>query len=146
MDQASVCSTFWRTKNTYQRRTVSSRGHTYEPQLYPGRSADVEEAKRMSTLTQGRAVPLMRNLWKHHTNCILHVQISNLDAPSNIHLTPELVVVRAPLLVVRLSLLGGRRDVENGNVVAKNRRRVDGPARRVFFCVNAFTTSARRPG
>ena len=48
-----------------------------EPQIYPGRSAVVEE-------TEERGDLLIRNIWKHQTDCMLDVRITNLDAPFNI--------------------------------------------------------------
>ena len=57
-----------------------------EPQIYAGRSADVEEAytNRITRL-------LIENIWKHKSDCILDMRITNLDAPSNIHWKPEAV-------------------------------------------------------
>ena len=47
----------------------------------------------MSTQTEERSDQLTasRNNWKHQTDCILDVRITNLDAPSNIHRKPETV-------------------------------------------------------
>ena len=56
-----------------------------KPQINPGRSRDVEETEGMSTPTEESTDLLIRNLWKHQTDCILDVLITNLDAPSNIH-------------------------------------------------------------
>ena len=66
-----------------------------DPQIYLGRSADVEETEGMSTLTEERGdlLTLIRNKWKHQTDCILDVRILNLDAPSNIHRKPEAVLL-----------------------------------------------------
>ena len=64
-----------------------------EPQIYPGRSADVEETEGVSTPTEERGDLLIRNIWKHQTDCILDVRITNLDAPSNIHRKPEAVLL-----------------------------------------------------
>ena len=64
-----------------------------EPQIYPSRSAAVEETEGMSTPTEERGDLLIRNLWKHQTDCILDVRITNLDAPSNIHRKPESVLL-----------------------------------------------------
>ena len=36
----------------------------------------------MSTPTEERGDHVIRNLWKHQTDCILDVRITNLDAPS----------------------------------------------------------------
>ena len=56
-----------------------------ELQNYPRRSADVEGTEGISTPTEDRGDLLMRNIWKHQTDCILDVRITkNLDAPSNI--------------------------------------------------------------
>ena len=64
-----------------------------EPQIYPGRSADVEETEEISTPTQQeRGDMLIRNLWKHQTDRILDVCVRNLNAPSNIHRKPEVVL------------------------------------------------------
>ena len=60
-----------------------------EPQIYPGRSADVEETEGMSTLTEERGDLLIRNIWNHQTDIFLDVRITNLDAPSNIHRKQE---------------------------------------------------------
>ena len=54
-----------------------------EPQIYPGRSADVEETEGMSRPTEERGDLLIRSIWKHQTDCILDVRITNLDVPSN---------------------------------------------------------------
>ena len=43
-----------------------------EPQIYPGRSGDVEETEGMSTTTEERGDLLIRNLWKHQTECGVH--------------------------------------------------------------------------
>ena len=66
-----------------------------DPQIYLGRSADVEETEGMSTLTEERGdlLTLIRNKWKHQTDCILDVRILNLDAPSNIQRKPEAVLL-----------------------------------------------------
>ena len=64
------------------------------PRPTTGRSADVEETEGMSTPTEEeRGALLIRNLWKHQTDCMLDVQITNLDAPSNIHRKPEAVLL-----------------------------------------------------
>ena len=68
-----------------------------EPQIYPGRSADVEETEGMSTPTEERGDLLIRNIWKHQTDCILDVRITNLDAPSNIHRKPEAILLFHPI-------------------------------------------------
>ena len=60
-----------------------------DPQIYPGRIADGEETEGMSTPTEERGDLLIRNLWKHQTDCILDVRISNLDAPSTIDRKPD---------------------------------------------------------
>ena len=44
------------------------------------RSADVEETEGISTPTEERGDLLLRNIWKHQTDCILDVRITNLDA------------------------------------------------------------------
>ena len=49
-----------------------------EPQIYPGRSADVEETEGMSTPKEERGDLFIRNIWKHQTDCILGVRITNL--------------------------------------------------------------------
>ena len=59
-----------------------------EPQIYPGRSADVEETGGMFSPTEECSDVLSRNLWKHQTDCILDVRITNLDAPSSTHRKP----------------------------------------------------------
>ena len=41
-----------------------------EPQIYPGRSADVDETEGMSTRAEERGDLLMMNIWKHQTDCI----------------------------------------------------------------------------
>ena len=64
-----------------------------EPQIYPARSADVEETDRMSTSTEERGDRLIRNIWKHQTDCILDVRITKFDAPSKIHRKPETVIL-----------------------------------------------------
>ena len=51
-------------------------------QIYPGRSADVEEL--VDAPTDDRDL-LIRNLWKHQIDCILDVRITNFDAPSYTH-------------------------------------------------------------
>ena len=51
-----------------------------QPQIYPGRSADIEETEA----TEERGDLLIRNIWTHRTDCIMDVHIRNLDAPSNI--------------------------------------------------------------
>ena len=53
-----------------------------EPQIYPGRSADVEETEGMSTPTEECGDLLIMNIFKHPTDCIVDVRITNLDAPS----------------------------------------------------------------
>ena len=70
------------------RALIPSVVHT-EPQIYPGRSTDVEETERMSTPAEEL---LIRNIWKHQTDCILDVRTTNLDAPSNIQRKPEAVL------------------------------------------------------
>ena len=47
----------------------------------------------MSTQTEERSdqLTVSRNNWKHPTDCILDVRITNLDAPFNIHRKPETV-------------------------------------------------------
>ena len=42
-----------------------------EPQIYLGRSADVEETEDMSTPTEERGDLQIRNLWKHQTECVV---------------------------------------------------------------------------
>ena len=64
-----------------------------EPQISPGRSADVDETEGMSTPTEERGDPQIRDLWKHQIDCILDVRITNLDAPSNIYKKPEAVLL-----------------------------------------------------
>ena len=63
-----------------------------EPQVYPGRSADVEETEGMSTPREERCDLLLRNIWDHQTDCILDVRITNRNAPSNIHRKLEAVL------------------------------------------------------
>ena len=46
-----------------------------EPQIYPGRSTDVEEAEGMYTPTEARGNPQIRNLWKHQTDCFLDMRV-----------------------------------------------------------------------
>ena len=41
-----------------------------EPQIYPGRSADDKETEGISTPTEERGDLLIRNIWKHQTDCI----------------------------------------------------------------------------
>jgi hypothetical protein len=53
----------------------------------------VKDTEGMSTPTEGRGDLLIRNLWKHQTDCILDVHITNLGAPSNIHRKPEAVIL-----------------------------------------------------
>ena len=60
-----------------------------KPQIHPSRSADVEVTEGMSTPTEERGDLLIRNLWKHQTDCLLDVRITNLLATSNIHRKPE---------------------------------------------------------
>ena len=60
-----------------------------EAQIYPGHSADVEKTEGMSTPTEDRGDLLIRKLWKHQTDGILDVRITNLDTPSSIHRKPE---------------------------------------------------------
>ena len=64
-----------------------------EPQIYPGRSSDVEETEGMSTQTEECGGILIRNLRTRQTDCILDVRITNLDAASNIHRKPEVVLL-----------------------------------------------------
>ena len=59
-----------------------------DAQIYPGRSADVEETARWSTPREKRGDLLIRNIWKHQTDCILDVLVTNLDT-SNIHRKAE---------------------------------------------------------
>ena len=66
-------------------RALIPSGVRDDPQIYPGRSADVEETKGMSTSTDERGNLQTRNIWKHPTDCILDVRITYLDALSNIH-------------------------------------------------------------
>ena len=47
----------------------------------------------MSTPTEERGDPQIRDLWKHQIDCILDVRITNLDAPSNIYKKPEAVLL-----------------------------------------------------
>ena len=42
-----------------------------DPQIYPGRSSNVEETEGMSTPAEERGDLLVRFLWKHQTDCIL---------------------------------------------------------------------------
>ena len=62
-----------------------------EPQIYRGRSTNVEETEEMSTPTEEHGDLLIRNIWKNQTDGILDVLITNLDAPSNFHRKPETV-------------------------------------------------------
>ena len=62
---------------------------TDDPQIYPSRSADVEETEGMYTPTEERGDLAIRNLWKYQTDCILDVRITNLDAPSDIRHSSE---------------------------------------------------------
>ena len=48
-----------------------------------------EDTEGMSTPTLERGDPLIRNIWKRQPDCILDMRITNLDALSNIHQTPE---------------------------------------------------------
>ena len=48
-----------------------------DPQICPGRSADVKEVDGKSTPTEDRGNLLLRNLWKNQTDCILDVRITN---------------------------------------------------------------------
>ena len=61
--------------------------------MYPGYSTDVEENEGLSTPAEERGDILIRNIWKHQTDCILDVHITNLDAPSNVHRKPEAVLL-----------------------------------------------------
>ena len=45
-----------------------------DPQIYPGRSSNVEETEGMSTPAEERGDLLVRFLWKHQTDCILDVR------------------------------------------------------------------------
>ena len=45
----------------------------------------------MFTPTEERGDLIIRNVWKHQSDCFLDVRITNLDAPSNIHRRPEAV-------------------------------------------------------
>ena len=47
----------------------------------------------MSTPTEERGHLQIGNIWKHQTDCILDVRITNLDAPSNIHRKLEAVLL-----------------------------------------------------
>ena len=49
-----------------------------EPQIFSGRSADVEETEETSTPTEERGDLLISNLWKHQTDCILDVRVSRI--------------------------------------------------------------------
>ena len=64
-----------------------------EPQIYPSCSAVVEGTEGMSTPTEESSELLIRYLWKHPTDFILDVRITNVDAPSNIHRKPEHVLL-----------------------------------------------------
>ena len=64
-----------------------------EPQIYLGRGADVDNAEGMFTPTEERGDLQIRNLWKHQTDCIMDVRITNVDAQSNIHRKPEAVLL-----------------------------------------------------
>ena len=64
-----------------------------EPQIYPGRSSDVEETEGASTQTEERGDLLIRNLWERQRDCILDVRVTNLDAASNIHRKSEAVLL-----------------------------------------------------
>ena len=44
-----------------------------EPQIYPGRSEDVEETEGTSTLTEERGAILITNIWKHEADYVLDV-------------------------------------------------------------------------
>ena len=59
-----------------------------DPQIYPGRSSNVEETEGMSTPAEERGDLLVRFLWKHQTDCILDVRTT---AQSNIHRKLEAV-------------------------------------------------------
>ena len=48
-----------------------------EPQIYPDRSAAVDETERMSTPTEESVYLLTKNIWKHQTECILAVLLSH---------------------------------------------------------------------
>ena len=74
------------------RALISSVVHD-KPQIYQGRSADVEETEGMSTPTEERGDLLILNLWKHQTDCILDVCITKLKASSNIDRKPEAVLL-----------------------------------------------------
>ena len=52
-----------------------------------------KETEGMSTPTEERSDLLIRNLWKHQTDSILDVRITNLVAPSNIHRKLEAVLL-----------------------------------------------------
>ena len=60
-----------------------------DPQICPGRSADVKEVDGKSTPTEDRGNLLLRNLWKNQTDCILDVRITN----PNIHRKPHAVLL-----------------------------------------------------
>ena len=87
--QSSHCSrvdpTVFRYKNVLTLSPKKTSVVRDKPQINPGRSADVEDTEGMSTPTEESGDLLIRNLWKHQTDCILDVLITNLDAPSNIH-------------------------------------------------------------
>ena len=51
------------------------------------------ETEGMSTPTEERGDLLIRSIWKHQTDCILDVRITNIDTPSNIHRKSEAVLL-----------------------------------------------------
>ena len=53
----------------------------------------MEEIEGMSAPSEERGDLLIRNFWKHPTDYILDVRITNLDAPSNIPRKPEAVLL-----------------------------------------------------
>ena len=58
---------------------------------------DVEETEGMSDL--------IRDIWKHQTDCIMDVRITNLDAASNIYRQPEAVSLLFHCVFMLSSLL-----------------------------------------
>ena len=59
------------------------------PQICSDRSADDEKTEGMSTSTDELGDLLIRNIWKHQTDCTLDPRITNIDTPSSIHRKPE---------------------------------------------------------
>ena len=53
---------------------------------------EVKETGGISTPREERGDPLIGNIWKDQTDCIMNVRITNLDAPSIITNLDALVV------------------------------------------------------